>query len=211
MTRVHSFSPRGQCKKNCGAPASRWRTSAASRSAAAKQSRSTQRVPYRHANKAPGRILFSDNLIAQFFIIQSELSDQQRERLISAMSLGNISLENYTYEMMKTQYHDLFITTRTSIQDPSIRPSGGNRSNIFYILEQGEYKGEEGFWVEDKEGQEGFMPTNDEETFWVLEENDAFIARKVSGRIFRFKKRKGKENMQKGQSPTRWLQTLWKR
>ena len=36
------------------------------------------------------------------------------------------------------------------------------------------------------------MSNNDEETFWVLEENDAFIARKVSGRNFRFKKRKGK-------------------
>ena len=36
------------------------------------------------------------------------------------------------------------------------------------------------------------MSTNDEETFWVLEENDAFMARKVSGRNFRFKKRKGK-------------------
>ena len=36
------------------------------------------------------------------------------------------------------------------------------------------------------------MSNNDEETFWVLEENDAFIARKMSGRNFRFKKRKGK-------------------
>ena len=36
------------------------------------------------------------------------------------------------------------------------------------------------------------MSNNDEETFGVLEENDAFIARKVSGRNFRFKKRKGK-------------------
>ena len=36
------------------------------------------------------------------------------------------------------------------------------------------------------------MSTNDEETFWVLEENDAFIARKVSGWNFRFKKGKGK-------------------
>ena len=35
------------------------------------------------------------------------------------------------------------------------------------------------------------MSINDEETFWVLEENDAFIARKVSGRNFKFKKRKG--------------------
>ena len=46
--------------------------------------------------------------------------------------------------------------------------------------------------MEDEEGQEGFMSTSDEETFWVLEENDAFVARKVSGRNFRFKKRKGK-------------------
>ena len=36
------------------------------------------------------------------------------------------------------------------------------------------------------------MLNSDEETFWVLEENDAFIARKVLGRNFRFKKRKGK-------------------
>ena len=86
-----------------------------------------------------------DNLIAQFFNIQSELSDQQRERLTSAMSLRNISLENYSYEMLKTHYHELFITTRTTMK-----------------------------------------------TFWVLEENDAFIARKVSGRNFKFKKRKGK-------------------
>ena len=103
------------------------------------------------------------------------------------MSLRNISLET-----LKTHYHELFITTRTSIQDPSIRPQGGNRSNTFFIIEQGEYEGEEGFWVEDEEGLEGFMSNNDEETFWVLEENDAFIARKVSGRNFKFKKRKGK-------------------
>ena len=45
------------------------------------------------------------------------------------------------------------------------------------------------------------MATNDEETVWVLEENDAFIARNVFGRNFRFKKRtgKGKIRKQKGQ------------
>ena len=118
---------------------------------------------------------FSSGIISlrSFFIVQSELSDQQRERLTSALSLRNISRENYSYEMLKTHYHELFITTRTSIQDPSIRPQGGNRSNTFFIIEQGEYDGEEGFWVEDEEGLEGFMSNNDEETFWVLEENDA--------------------------------------
>ena len=125
-----------------------------------------------------------------------------RERLTSAMSLRNISLENYSYEMLKTHYHELFITTRTSIQDPSIRPQGGSRSNTFFIIEQGDYEGEEGFWVEDDEGLEGFMSNNDEETFWVLEENDAFIARKVSGRNFKFKKRKGKSGNKKD-SPQR--------
>ena len=138
---------------------------------------------------------FGDNLIAQFFIIQSELSDQQRKRLTSAMSLRNISLEHYSYQMLKTHYHELFITTRTSIQDPSIRPQGGNRSNTFFILEQGEHEGEEGFWVEDEDGLEGFMSNNDEETFWVLEENDAFIARKVSG-ISDSKREKEKENQE---------------
>ena len=49
-----------------------------------------------------------------------------------------------------------------------------------------------GSTVKDEDGAEGFMANNDKETFWVLEENDAFIARKVSGRNFRFKKRKGK-------------------
>ena len=139
---------------------------------------------------------FGDNLIAQFFIIQSELSDQQRERLTSAMSLRNISLENYSYEMLKTHYHELFITTRTSIQDPSIRPQGGNRSNTFFIIEQGEYEGEEGFWVEDEEGLEGFMSNNDEETFWVLEENDAFIQEKCRGGTSSSRREKEKEHQE---------------
>ena len=83
------------------------------------QTQSRSSTLQRHRDAFP----LSDNLIAQFFIIQSELSDQQRERLLSAMSLRNISLENYTYEMMKMQYHDLFITTRTSIQPSGATPS----------------------------------------------------------------------------------------
>ena len=63
-------------------------------------------------------------------------------------------------------------------------------------------------WKMKKKGLEGFMATNDEEAFLVLEENDVFIARKVSGRNFRFKKRKRETRKQQGQSPTRWLQTF---
>ena len=84
-----------------------------------RQSRSTQAVPQRHADKTQGRISPPQQSHCAVFIIQSELSDQQRERLISAMSLRNISLENYSYEMMKTQYHDLFIT-----MDEALQPQG---------------------------------------------------------------------------------------
>ena len=150
--------------------------------------------------------LFGDNFIAQFFITQSELSDQQRERLTSAMSLRNISIENYSHEMLKTHYHELFITTRTSIQDPSIRPQGGNRSNTFFIIEQGEYEGEEGFWVEDEEGLEGFMSNNDEDILGPRGER--FVHSKKSVRAefqIQEEKRKRKIRKQKGQSPTRWL------
>ena len=94
----------------------------------------------------------------------------------------------------------------------SLRPEHPSKTHLFCILEQGEYEGQKGFWVEDEEGLEGFTATNDEETFWVLEENDAFIARKVSGRNqIQEEKRKRNIRKQKGQPPTRWLQTLSKK
>ena len=121
----------------------------------------------------------SDNLITLFFIIQSELTKSQRERLISAMSLRGVQLPQFTYEAVKAQYHELFITTRTN---PNIRPSGGKSSRTFYILEAGESEGEEGFWVEDEEGAEGFCPLKDEESFWQSKDHDALVLQKVKRR-----------------------------
>ena len=58
----------------------------------------------------------------------------------------------------------------------------------------------------DEEGLEGFMATNDEETLWVLEENDAFIA---LGDMSDPRREAEKENQEaKGESPTRWFQTV---
>ena len=36
-------------------------------------------------------------------------------------------------------------------------------------------EGEEGLWVEDAEGNEGFCPCEDQEAFWQLEGHDALI------------------------------------
>ena len=50
--------------------------------------------------------------------------------------------------------------------------------------------------MEDEEGLEGFMQTNDEKTFLVLEENDAFIARRRLGGISDSRREKEKEHRQ---------------
>ena len=52
---------------------------------------------------------FNDNLIAEFFIAQGELTNQQRARLVSAMSLRNIQLNICTSEMPKK--HDIMISS----------------------------------------------------------------------------------------------------
>ena len=42
------------------------------------------------------------------------------------------------------------------------------------------------------------MATEDEQTLWVLDESDAFIARKVFGRNLGLEEEKGKENQEAG-------------
>ena len=51
-----------------------------------------------------------------------------------------------------------------NVHPRSIHPSNLNRSNASYILQQGEYEGDEGFWVEDEEGHEGRIATEDAES-----------------------------------------------
>ena len=70
-----------------------------------------------HRNALP----FNDNLVAN--IRQRELTDQQRERLVSAMSLRKTQLENYSSEMLRTQCHEFCIMTRTAVQAEEQGPS----------------------------------------------------------------------------------------
>ena len=82
------------------------------------------------------------------------------------------------------------IVSRTAIQDPNIRPR--NKQRLFWIFDQGEYEGEEGFWVEDEEnGEEVFMPLDDEEAFWAVDEHECFALRRVPGRRLRGRRKGG--------------------
>ena len=137
-----------------------------------------------HTQREKHRMLFpfTENFIALFFIVQSDLSEAHRERLVSDLTLRGIQLHNYQYELLKSRYYDLFIVASTGIQDPHIRKSTKGRT--FWIAEMGEFDGEAGFWVEDDENhEEGFMPLEaDEEIFWCLDEHECFALRRVPGR-----------------------------
>ena len=64
------------------------------------------------------------------------------------------------------------------------------------------------FLVEDDNGHEGFIAEEDEETFWGLEENDAFSARKVLGRSLSFGKGTKSRSKKGGQKEHRRRQGL---
>ena len=64
-----------------------------------------------------------DNLISLIFLVQADLNEGQRERVISAMNLRDISIMDYSYEAVKRLFMELFCSTGTSVADPMSRRS----------------------------------------------------------------------------------------
>ena len=96
--------------------------------------------------------------MALYFMIQAKLPERDRERLVQHFVLRGINVQNWTVEILKGTSRGLFMNSRTSIQDPILRPSDKTRGRQYYIMEYGDYDGEEGFWVEDENGdEEGFV------------------------------------------------------
>ena len=90
---------------------------------------------------------------------------------------------------------DQFATTRTGLQDPNIRHSShknhkkdrhGRRDQSrrrgglnFLLLDLGEYDGADGAWLQDEDTfEEGFLALEDETVFWMMDEIEAFVARR---------------------------------
>eukprot|EP00439_Symbiodinium_sp_Y106_P047780 s4760_g6.t1 len=92
-----------------------------------------------------------------------------------------------------------FCTTKTSVDNPLLAPSGhGGRK-----IDEGYLDNHEGYWVEDEEdGAEGILEADDD-TFWVYDEENytwfqrRFQARKMK-RGFKGGRRKGKGKGGKG-------------
>ena len=56
---------------------------------------------------------FSDNLTTLLFIVASDLSEAQRERLTSSLSLKGVSDTAHTFEAVRTVFVELFCTPKS--------------------------------------------------------------------------------------------------
>ena len=84
------------------------------------------------------------------FTVASDLSEIQRERLTSTLSLRGMTVPPYTLHAVKTVFMDLFRTPKSSMENPSLRPSehGGSTSRTFIVEEYSE--DEYGQWATDE-------------------------------------------------------------
>ena len=143
------------------------------------------------------------HLLALMYLVLSNLSESQRERLASYMATRDLDVPDYTVDILRAAYIELVCAPRNSLADPSWRTSRdgqhGNR-RTFIVDAHGECEGYQGYWVYDEQNfEEGFVEEF-EHTFWAYDDNkDCFLVR----RNFRFKMRrptkgKGKGTRRKG-------------
>ena len=142
----------------------------------------------KHKAKFP----LSDNMISLLFIVSSELNETQRERLIGTLTLKELNIEQYTTTIVEGVFRELFASARTGFADPFVLDKRRQMKRSYIILDQGDWEGSLGYWVQDEESlEEGFYDV-EEQIFWTYkEEQDAWFSNKKGGKLKRgnFKKR----------------------
>ena len=81
-----------------------------------------------------GRIFpFKDNLTT--FIVASDLSEAQSERLRSSLSLKGAKVAAHAFDAVRTVLMELFFTPKSSMENPSLRVNkhGGSTSKTFIV------------------------------------------------------------------------------
>ena len=133
----------------------------------------------------------SDNLYALIFIVLADLSEHQRERLTSTLTLRGFDVQTYTFDTVREVFMELFCMPKSALDNPNLRSGGSHRA--FCILDQGELCEEYGYWAEDEEtGEVGFLPEL-EDVFWVYQDHEwAWAVNRFQGRQVRRGAPKGK-------------------
>ena len=147
----------------------------------------------RMKNQHSRTIPITENLVALMFVSLADLTQDQRQVLTSLMAHRNRPLADYRIQELREVNLEVFCTTRTSVENPLLAPSGHAGRKTFLVLDEGYLDTYEGFWVEDEEdGAEGFLEL-DEDTFWVFDDGSAtWFQRRFQGRKMRRGKGGGK-------------------
>ena len=89
-------------------------------------------------------------------IVRADLTEQQRERLTSHLTLRGIALRDYTCDLIRTALLELLCAPRSSLENPSFRPT--NQQRTFYAQDYGDLDGSTGYWAAEEEtGQKGLV------------------------------------------------------
>ena len=141
--------------------------------------RANERLRDQHARTTP----ITANLVALIFVSLSDLTQDQRQVLTSLMAHRNRVLADYRMNELREVYLEIFCTTKTSVDNPLLAPSGHGGRKTFLVIEESYLDNQKGYWVEDEEdGAEGFLEA-DEDTFWVYDEdNYTWFQRRFHGR-----------------------------
>ena len=134
-----------------------------------------------------------DNLLALIFVSLADLTQDQRNTLTSIMTHRGRTLDQYNVQELRDLFLEMFCTTKTAVDNPMMQPSGIGQRRSFFVLEEGELEGTDGYSAEDDEdGAEGFLDAL-EDVFWVHNDADyTWYQRRFQGRQTRRGNGKGK-------------------
>ena len=110
---------------------------------------------------------FSDNLTTSMFIVASDLSEAQGERLTSSLSLQGVDVPAHTFEAVKTVFMDLLCTRKSSMENPSLRVSGHGGSESSAFIVEGFIENEFGHWATDEVTTEQRYVDDGGSFFWT--------------------------------------------
>ena len=94
----------------------------------------------------------------------SDLTQDQRQVLTSLMAHGNRVLADHRLNELREVYLEIFCTTKTTVDNPFLAPSGHCGRKTFLVIEEGSLDNHEGYWVEEEDGTEEFLEA-DADTF----------------------------------------------
>ena len=95
--------------------------------------RTNERLKRQHSLTIP----ITANLVALMFVSLADLTQDQRQVLTSLMAHRNRPLADYRIEELREVYLEVFCTTRTSVENPLLAPSGNAGRKSFLIIEEG--------------------------------------------------------------------------